>query len=759
MRRSFLSVLVLASLIVGVESCKKGDTGPAGPAGPTGAQGTPGANGAQGAQGADGTKILSGATAPAAGVGAVNDFYFNTATGDLYGPKTSAGWGTPTSLKGANGAPGATGPQGPQGPAGTNGTNGTNGFDFIAGAGAPTAATGKVGDVYFNTTSSMLYKAKTASGWSDSTAIGVTATPRVFFLDVNLTAGRTEITNSRIATYHDTALMVDKGVTIHSSYTLNRVDVEQRIAAYPDWYTFNGREIMFIDAALTATGQYLMVPAQASDLTNTVGRQFIYTKDPKNAAFVAAVRAAGVATYGPGTIPGGTAGSANWNTNPPNPLVTGTTVSTNALVSGSPVYNGNPTVGGFFTPGAAAAGYLAGGLRYGKGTPMYSPTSLTNLPGATSIYTFSVADSMRLTENATTTGTSTYNSLCYWMYAEAARSPNGAQTGWAIDDLVDFYPVWKKAPLVNTGEFADYDVKKTIDLNTLADDNLGAAWTAARATGSINFDFQYGAPTGITPTNSNIAGLVPSTFLVGTSGNYAWYPGNYWATTGTTNPAPFTGAQYATKLQNLYNTWISMNNLGAGYVGYSGPGSGGEVGQVYGSGPTNDYGANGANGNVYFLTPPPYVFSDFVVYNGGQSFSLTSPAGYGTYTVPQPTITTGYPYGGIWIQNGIIKVNYRVYNGGKTLRNITAGSSTLPFNSDYSYNWTGPRGFNADSYTTGPWPSNQNIACQGYYFSGRFIPVAGARKDDVIIKFKIQTVPSNNPTTTPIVKKAGGEVK
>ena len=52
MRRSFLSVLVLASLIVGVESCKKGDTGPAGPVGPQGEAGAPGAPGAKGDTGA-----------------------------------------------------------------------------------------------------------------------------------------------------------------------------------------------------------------------------------------------------------------------------------------------------------------------------------------------------------------------------------------------------------------------------------------------------------------------------------------------------------------------------------------------------------------------------------------------------------------------------------------------------------------------------------------------------------------------------------
>ena len=73
-----------------------------------------GATGATGATGTPGSKILSGASVPTAGIGAVGDYYIHTATGNLYGPKTASGWGSAImNLRGAQG------PVGPQGPAGS----------------------------------------------------------------------------------------------------------------------------------------------------------------------------------------------------------------------------------------------------------------------------------------------------------------------------------------------------------------------------------------------------------------------------------------------------------------------------------------------------------------------------------------------------------------------------------------------------------------------------------------------------------------
>ena len=75
----------------------KGDTGATGPKGDTGATG---ATGAKGDPGAAGSKILSGTNNPSTTIGAVGDFYLNKTTGDLFGPKTTNGWGSAINLKG-----------------------------------------------------------------------------------------------------------------------------------------------------------------------------------------------------------------------------------------------------------------------------------------------------------------------------------------------------------------------------------------------------------------------------------------------------------------------------------------------------------------------------------------------------------------------------------------------------------------------------------------------------------------------------------
>lgn len=80
--------------------------GAAGPSGPAGATGP------TGAAGAAGSKVLTGTTAPASGLGSVGDMYIDTALGTLYiktGPTT---WTTQGAggLKGPQGAAGAAGP-------------------------------------------------------------------------------------------------------------------------------------------------------------------------------------------------------------------------------------------------------------------------------------------------------------------------------------------------------------------------------------------------------------------------------------------------------------------------------------------------------------------------------------------------------------------------------------------------------------------------------------------------------------------------
>jgi hypothetical protein len=69
--------------------------GPQGDPGPAGADG---AAGAAGATGADGRSLLNGTTNPTSGVGANGDFYINTTTLTLFGPKASGTWPAGISL-------------------------------------------------------------------------------------------------------------------------------------------------------------------------------------------------------------------------------------------------------------------------------------------------------------------------------------------------------------------------------------------------------------------------------------------------------------------------------------------------------------------------------------------------------------------------------------------------------------------------------------------------------------------------------------
>lgn len=91
----------------------KGDTGATGLQGPiglTGSQGIKGDTGVkgpigpQGIAGTNGKTILNGSTKPATSLGTLGDFYINTNSDTLYGPKTAGGWGTGISLVGPKGS-------------------------------------------------------------------------------------------------------------------------------------------------------------------------------------------------------------------------------------------------------------------------------------------------------------------------------------------------------------------------------------------------------------------------------------------------------------------------------------------------------------------------------------------------------------------------------------------------------------------------------------------------------------------------------
>ncbi len=77
--------------------------------GATGAQGIQGIVGPNGTNGLDGKTVLNGTQSPTAGIGNNGDFYINTTTNTLFGPKTSGAWGSGVALVGPQGAAGANG--------------------------------------------------------------------------------------------------------------------------------------------------------------------------------------------------------------------------------------------------------------------------------------------------------------------------------------------------------------------------------------------------------------------------------------------------------------------------------------------------------------------------------------------------------------------------------------------------------------------------------------------------------------------------
>lgn len=109
-KRKARHVLWPALLLViglGLSACE----GPTGPEGPRGLQGE---QGAVGPAGEDGSTIHAGDGAPAADTGVEGDYYLDRAAAELYGPKTAEGWGTPITLQGPAGADGQDGADGSQ---------------------------------------------------------------------------------------------------------------------------------------------------------------------------------------------------------------------------------------------------------------------------------------------------------------------------------------------------------------------------------------------------------------------------------------------------------------------------------------------------------------------------------------------------------------------------------------------------------------------------------------------------------------------
>ncbi|MDR9366996.1 MAG: hypothetical protein RI575_16795 [Balneolaceae bacterium] len=96
-----MTVCISLALSLGVFMACEGPEGPEGPAGEQGPEGP------VGPAGEDGSMILAGTGAPSSDTGSIGDYYLDSDNAELYGPKVESGWGTPLSLQGPPGADGS----------------------------------------------------------------------------------------------------------------------------------------------------------------------------------------------------------------------------------------------------------------------------------------------------------------------------------------------------------------------------------------------------------------------------------------------------------------------------------------------------------------------------------------------------------------------------------------------------------------------------------------------------------------------------
>ncbi len=108
--------------------------------------------------GPDGTSIRSGSGAPGSGDGNDGDFYIDTDVSDLYGPKATT-WPSPVSLIGATGSNGS------------DGSDGANGSVISSGSGAPDNVDGNDGDFYFDAAGVAFYGPKTMGAWGSAVLV------------------------------------------------------------------------------------------------------------------------------------------------------------------------------------------------------------------------------------------------------------------------------------------------------------------------------------------------------------------------------------------------------------------------------------------------------------------------------------------------------------------------------------------------------------------------------------------------------------
>lgn len=167
-----------------------------------GSTGADGADGDDGLDGTDGQSLLSGSGAPGGGLGNDGDMYLDYTAYDIYGPKAGGVWGSGTSILGTIGSNGKTILNGTVDPT-TEGTDGDfyintsssfifgpkaggtwpagtsiigpagSGSSFLSDSGAPdNSSDGVNGDFYMDTTGRALYGPKAGGVWPTPVYLG-----------------------------------------------------------------------------------------------------------------------------------------------------------------------------------------------------------------------------------------------------------------------------------------------------------------------------------------------------------------------------------------------------------------------------------------------------------------------------------------------------------------------------------------------------------------------------------------------------------
>ena len=162
--------------------------GPRGHIGLPGVDGVDGTPGAPGADGTDGATILTGDGPPTDALGTDGDYYVDTETARLFGPKADGHWPAQgTSLRGNTGPSGPAGPTGSRRPRGTtrprrSGRRPRNGRHWTARTARtgerssaarppPVQASAARATSSWDTANLLLYGPKTAGGWGTGTSI------------------------------------------------------------------------------------------------------------------------------------------------------------------------------------------------------------------------------------------------------------------------------------------------------------------------------------------------------------------------------------------------------------------------------------------------------------------------------------------------------------------------------------------------------------------------------------------------------------